>query len=108
VPGAGEYVPRAAGGATGDQCAQLIVQLPAIHGSSPLATKDANRYYCSQTNGSVALAKRAGVEKSVLSRWLNVADARISLPMLLSIADSGDTRLRDRRSIGRRASFWSR
>ena len=34
------------------------------------------------------MAKRAGMEKSILSRWLNAASARISLPMLLSIAAS--------------------
>ena len=70
------------------QCAQIIEQLADIERCSPLASKDAIRYYCGQTNGSVALAKRAGIEKSVLSRWLNDADARISLPMLLSIAAS--------------------
>jgi len=71
-----------------DQCAQLIAQLPEIQRSSPLVAKDAIRHYCTQTNGSVALAKRAGMEKSILSRWLNQAAARISLPMLLSIAAS--------------------
>ena len=70
------------------QCAKIIAQLSDIQHSSPLFSKDAVRHYCSQTNGSVALAKRAGIEKSVLSRWLNVPAARISLPMLLSIAAS--------------------
>lgn len=87
-------LPQAAGDASAnalwkaDQCAQVIAQLADVQRSSPLAAKDAIRHYCSQTNGSVALAKRAGMEKSVLWRWLNVASACISLPMLLSIAAS--------------------
>jgi hypothetical protein len=71
-----------------DQCAQVVAQLSEIQRSSPLVAKDAIRHYCGRTNGSVALAKRAGMEKSILSRWHNVASARISLPMLLSIAAS--------------------
>ena len=72
----------------GDQCAPVIAQLAEIQRSSPLASKDVIRPYCSQTNGSVALTKRAGMQKSVLSRWLHVAEACISLPMMLSIAAS--------------------
>lgn len=67
------------------QIAGALEQEPNWAASSLVQLKHALRLYCDSRDGCERLAKRCGISKSVLSRWLNVPTARLSLAIMLDV-----------------------
>jgi DNA-binding phage protein len=70
-----------------EQCADMIRHFAVIERADPRTMKCALRAYCAATTGGIAgVAKRAGLAKSAVWRWLEKQPARTSLEALLRIA----------------------
>jgi hypothetical protein len=70
------------------QCMDMLAELPNIASSNPLVMKDAMRVYCGRADGIAPFARRVGVPKSLISRWLSQPSPRLSLAIFLDIAAS--------------------